>query len=474
MAHTRPSFEEWLTLPIDHIPFEKRELAQTKVLIGLSGGPSSLVAALLLKKRGVDCVGLTIQTFQKKKIQDLISERRKEIIEADSTRAGNQRGLGRVGPSLEEDISITDHSCQLDTIEDIQEICRHWRIPHYVYDGEQEFSEKILDPLVVAKLQGKFFPTCLYCHKTKIEILLRKAYELNIDFVATGHYIKVHRHSDTGDCDLVSSADEQSDQSYLLSRVPSALLQRLVFPLSELRHVEVMKLADQFQLKGMRQQQQRAQFCLTNKGNVALWVEKKAHEKLWKKGIVSEEITGIQHGDHWGIHYFTLGEKQFSQKLTCNLVTSHTRDFVVTKIQPSGKIFVGPEQLLQIEGVGVHDLILGQQVPRNGMITLYLQSSLLKERKKAFLLVKNNDHGLIYFQEKCGPWIEGQVLAFFLKNKGGKCLGSAVIDYTGDLGILDRLNKVKKKDKDEDSGNEDKKGPDSDLEKNREQKTFRF
>src|SRR6516164_5937763 len=181
-----------------------------KVLLGMSGGVDSSVAAALLREQGHEVIGMTIKTYN---------------YEA-------------IGGSKKNDTSC----CSLDGINDARRVAMKLGIPHYVSDMTEEFGHEIIDYFKDTYLEGKTPNPCVKCNREiKWGAMLRKADALGCDYIATGHY--VHLREENARMVLSRSKDNLKDQSYALWAVRDEHLRRTLFPLAGFTKDEVREIA---------------------------------------------------------------------------------------------------------------------------------------------------------------------------------------------------------------------------------------
>src|SRR5262249_27972302 len=184
--------------------------ARERVLVAMSGGVDSSVAAALLVEAGHEVVGATMRTFCYGSAQ----------VEADAA--------GRSGKSC----------CGLEGIHDARSVARRLGIPHHVFDVEEEFTRDVIDDFVAEYARGRTPNPCVRCNSfTKFRDLLRRAADLGCTTIASGHYARVV-HGPEG-AELHRGVDRAKDQAYFLWGLPRDLLQRLHLPLGALTKPEV-------------------------------------------------------------------------------------------------------------------------------------------------------------------------------------------------------------------------------------------
>jgi len=184
----------------------------TRVLVAMSGGVDSSVAAALMIERGYEVIGVTMKTYD---FED-------------------------VGGA---DVSETS-CCGLGAVHDARMVAAKLNIPHYVVDFRAEFEQHVIDPFIREYLAGRTPNPCIMCNKEiKWGALLRKADALGAAVMATGHYARLKKDDTTGRITVSRATYLDKDQSYALWAVPQESLSRTVFPLGELTKPDVREIA---------------------------------------------------------------------------------------------------------------------------------------------------------------------------------------------------------------------------------------
>ncbi|MBL7987414.1 MAG: tRNA 2-thiouridine(34) synthase MnmA [Chlorobi bacterium] len=188
-----------------------------RVIVGMSGGLDSSVAAALLVEQGYEVIGITIKTYR---YED-------------------------VGGNVGSDTSC----CSLDGINDARRVAMALGIPHYVYDFTETFGREIIDYFTAGYLAGDTPNPCVMCNrKIKWAEMLRRADALGADFIATGHYAKLRQDPASGRHILSRGNDREKDQSYALWAVEQSALARTLFPLADLTKPESRAIAHRLNL----------------------------------------------------------------------------------------------------------------------------------------------------------------------------------------------------------------------------------
>lgn len=248
------------------------------VLVAMSGGVDSSVAAALLKEQGHDVIGVTMKTF-------CYSE------------AEAENGPGKT-------------CCGLDGIMDAKRVADRLGIPHYVFDVEREFTRDVIDDFVAEYAAGRTPNPCVRCNgNTKFRDLLRRGRMLGCDAIATGHYARMGTDA-AGNPVLLRGVDEKKDQSYFLWALPPEMLPQLMFPLGELTKPRVREIARQLGLS-TAEKPESMEICFVPDGDYARFLGRKLgtdHAALAPGALVTSGGEVI--GRHDGYARFTVGQRK--------------------------------------------------------------------------------------------------------------------------------------------------------------------
>ena len=185
-------------------------MERKKVLTGMSGGVDSAAAALLLREAGYEPVGCTLRLYDNEDIGE------------------PQEGT----------------CCSLEAVEDARRACRRLGMEHYVFNFSGAFRRWVMDDFVESYQAGRTPNPCVQCNRRiKFEALIRRADELDIPFIATGHYARVDRDEGTGRWRLLRGLDRRKDQSYFLYPLTQAQLSRLLLPVGNYDKPAIRALA---------------------------------------------------------------------------------------------------------------------------------------------------------------------------------------------------------------------------------------
>ncbi len=269
-----------------------------RVLVAMSGGVDSSVAAALLVEQGYDVVGVTMKTFC-------------------------YTGTGDHGKSC----------CGLDGVIDAGVVAEKLGIPHYVFDVEEDFTRDVIDDFVAEYAEGRTPNPCVRCNSnTKFRDLFERGEAMECDAIATGHYVRVE-HSDAGSR-LLRGADTNKDQAYFLWGLPVDLLSRLAFPLGNMTKPEVREKARELGLITAEKPESQ-EICFVPTGNYRDLLEKRLpgrHPALEPGSIV--RTNGEVIGEHPGYAGFTVGQRKglpggFAEPIFVIEIRAATREVVV-------------------------------------------------------------------------------------------------------------------------------------------------
>ncbi|MEJ2206823.1 MAG: tRNA 2-thiouridine(34) synthase MnmA [Gemmatimonadota bacterium] len=246
----------------------------SRVLVAMSGGVDSSVAAALLVKEGHDVVGVTMKTF----------------CYADSPAAGRT-------------------CCGLEGIADARRVAVALGIPHYVFDVEEDFTRDVIDDFVAEYAQGRTPNPCVRCNSyTKFRDLLARGSALDCDRIASGHYVRI-RHG-PAESKLLRGLDSEKDQSYFLWGLPADMLPLLHFPLGELTKAEVRDRARALEL-ATADKPESQEICFVPTGDYRDLLRSRlgdVHPALQPGAIVDRRGTVL--GEHSGYAGFTVGQRK--------------------------------------------------------------------------------------------------------------------------------------------------------------------
>ncbi len=296
----------------------------SRVLVAMSGGVDSSVAAALLVDAGHDVVGVTMKTFCYSEVP----------------------GHGQT-------------CCGLDGIMDAKRVANALGIPHYVFDVEENFTRDVIDDFVSEYAQGRTPNPCVRCNSnTKFRDLIERGQALGCDRIATGHYVRVE-HTNSGSF-LLRGRDPSKDQSYFLWGLPPAVLPQLLFPVGSLTKVEVRARAHELELVTADKPESQ-EICFVPTGDYRDLLKKRLgtiHPALKPGSLVRSDGRVV--GEHNGYAGFTVGQRK-------GLGGGFTTPMFVLAIHPSSRqVVVGTHDELFCDDVVVADLNWLGDPPEHG------------------------------------------------------------------------------------------------------------
>jgi tRNA-specific 2-thiouridylase len=250
-------------------------MTKTRVVVAMSGGVDSSVAAALLVEQGYEVIGISMQLFDHR------------------------------GDSEER----FDSCCSLSDMHDARSVAHKLGIPHYVVNYEQQFKSGVMDYFAQEYAKGRTPNPCVMCNsKLKFDHLIERAQALGADWVATGHYAKVVHFSDGRPSELRKAKDLSKDQSYFLFSIKPEFLGRILFPLADLTKSQVRDIAGRWDLSTTHKSESQ-EICFVTGKRYSDFLEENYSSMFGAKGnIVDRE--GKVLGVHTGIHNFTVGQRK--------------------------------------------------------------------------------------------------------------------------------------------------------------------
>lgn len=352
-----------------------------KVLVGMSGGVDSSMAAYLLKEAGYGVEGLSLILYEAR---------------------------GRTDPTA---------CCSLQAIEDAARTASHMGIPHRVLDARGEFIERVIEPFVESYTKGLTPNPCILCNlHIKFPLLMREADRLGADLIATGHYAKTEH---SGGCSyLKKGVDPGKDQSYVLYVLRQEELKRLVLPLGGYTKAEIRARAVALGLPaGNRPESQ--EICFVEDRNYFKFIDKLSPVAGAPGPIL--DLEGRTIGTHKGIHNYTIGQrKRLGLQGAAPL-------FVINIDILKNSVTVGPREAAMARELLVRDV--NWLLPREEAFRASVKiRSMMRDRPATVFPLYDARARVLYDKPQWAP-APGQSAVFY---EGDTVVGGGVIE-----GVLD-------------------------------------
>ncbi|HEY8282841.1 MAG TPA: tRNA 2-thiouridine(34) synthase MnmA [Chloroflexota bacterium] len=357
-------------------------MVKRRILVAMSGGVDSSVAAALLQEQGHEVIGVTMNVW----------------------------------PELPDDSVVrADACCSLGSVEDARQVADLLGIPYYVLNLKQVFAERVIDDFYDEYARGRTPNPCVRCNQyIKFDALWPKARALDCDAIATGHYARVVEGED-GRCRLLRGIDHAKDQSYVLYTLDSAHLARTLMPMGVFQKDEVRAMARRFGL-GVAEKPESQEICFVHQGAYHDYVGR-ARPEAMRPGPIMDDAGDVV-GTHQGIAAYTVGQRK-------GLGLSSPKPLFVSRIDPSRNLLVvGPEERLLAEVVIADHLHLTSSDGFTPGQAVRAKVRSRAEAAQATVEESNSDSLCIRFEQPQRAVTPGQALVLY---EGDMVLGGGTI-----------------------------------------------
>jgi len=367
-----------------------------KVVVAMSGGVDSSVAAALLKEQGHDVIGVTMGLSCSSKSSD--------------------RGC-----------------CSFSAAADAKKVADSLGFPHYTLNFKDEFRHYVIDNFIEEYKNGRTPNPCIRCNQfIKFDLLMKKAKELGADYVATGHYARRRReilnpkseilnNHQNSNYKLLKGKDSKKDQSYVLYTMNQEALAHTLFPLGDLTKQEVRKIARELELP-VAEKEESQEICFVEEDDYGRFI-REAIPKTVKPGDIVDKAGKVV-GRHEGIAFYTIGQRKG--------VGAHQGNpkYVVAIDRGNNQIVIGDqEDLLAKELLAEQVSFISEKLPTGHLeVAAKIRYNAAEAKAVVYLEhgAKNTEHrARVVFEKPQKAITPGQSAVFY---KGDEVVGGGIIN----------------------------------------------
>ncbi|MEG0692029.1 MAG: tRNA 2-thiouridine(34) synthase MnmA [Oscillospiraceae bacterium] len=343
-----------------------------KVLVGMSGGVDSSVAAALLMDQGYEVQGVTLRLFSN------------------------------------DDIGINDKTrtcCSLSDVEDARSVCYKLGIEHYVFNFGEQFKKDVIARFAESYDKGETPNPCIECNRyIKFSKMLERAVLMEQDYIATGHYANIGYDENTGRYLLKKAKDVTKDQTYMLYPLTQEQLSRTLFPLGNLTKPEIREIAEQRGLINARKPDSQ-DICFVKDGDYAGFIKREWGVKAIEGNFI--DSTGDILGKHSGIIHYTIGQRK-----GLGLSFDSPR-YVVDKDKENNTVTLGKSEELYKKSLMARDINLISIASLTEPMRVTAKTRYSQTENAATIYPRENGQIYVEFDEPQRAITKGQAVVFY-------------------------------------------------------------
>ena len=367
----------------------------TRVVVGMSGGVDSSVAAALLKEQGHEVIGVMLRLW--------------------SEPSDSPDGTERV---------VENTCCSLESMADARRVAATLGIPFYVHNVEEPFRRTIVDYFYDEYAAGRTPNPCLRCNRhIRFTLLLEHAMALGAEYLATGHYVRLDVDPETGLRRLRKGVSEAKDQSYVLHVLSQRQLRHALFPLGEYTKAQVREMAEQRGLSvASKAESQEICFVASNDYRGFMRRYAAAGDRPVPRPGPIVNAQGATLGEHQGLAYYTVGQRK-------GLGLTAREPLHVLRLDPaSNAVVVGPSNALERD-----EFVVGQTTFTSGIVPSEPFTADVKVRYKAVpqratITPLSDGRARVRMESPQRAITPGQAAVFYGGDTGDEVLGGGLIE----------------------------------------------
>lgn len=349
-------------------------MSKKRVVVGMSGGVDSSVAAYLLKEAGYEVIGVTMQIWQ---------DEEEAVLEENGG------------------------CCGLSAVDDARRVATKLDVPYYVMNFKKEFKDNVMDYFVDEYLHGRTPNPCIACNRyVKWESLLKRSLDIGADYIATGHYAQIDQ-LPNGRYALKKSATAAKDQTYALYNLTQEQLSHTLMPVGAYTKDEIREIADRIDLS-VANKPDSQEICFVPDNDYAKFIEENSDKKILPGNFVNSKGQVI--GKHKGITHYTVGQRK-------GLNLSLGKPAFVLKIKPDTNEVV----------IGDNEEVFATTLRANRLNFMAIED--LKDEMEVVAKIRYSHQGSPCVVKRVG---EDEVLCTFKEPQRAITPGQAVVFYDGE------------------------------------------